>query len=732
MTSILNAFSNLDGSTKTIVDSSTDYNKNQNLGISLAQGNKFNKYQNKIINRVEKKSLVHKNTKEGFSSNLTEDTNKLLSNTEVTSEERSQIENLRAEQQKALAEYNLIMKVLNRKFQEYTARLSPSNPYLNKNIRFTTGQICYVTKNGVAKRYRNQDEYTNTAGKNGCPPQEVIELNIPWDRRYNVPGRLIPTEPTLISGTPMIKGQSCGLEGGNVYVNSLIGDEEPNAIGCFLDDYENHVLTYVGNKPELESDNFVNGDFMVPLLEKNSFRYINSEFDVVGWKFNAVVMNESEAWGYPRPYPNRIPQAVSLQNQQVISQKLFLVKGDDYVLTYNTVGRRSQDGRNRFIIYLTDADGNKTEIYNEEPPRRRWHKRRRRFSVPATGDYTISFEGQNSRGDRSSAIHNIFLNVSPAPPGDFTFEQCKRAAIDGLYKFFSFQKVNLDDEMGYCGVTNEQPISNCETADGTPADTNQLFEFKNVGVSANMGQSALIDPNGALLPYSANNLENINDYTVFTQSDSFGNDIRNAEISGKSVDDCKNTCNSLAECYGFTYNNDTATCFPKTSGAFPNQPLTYNGPTDFYARNKKIMEPPVGINQSITNIPSYVYEGYPRGDKMEPAYGFAKIVALYTPRLEELKKRLNDLNSEIVKNTGATITDNSLLTDQSTMNVDELNKFNSKMSVFQNRMREIQSTNYDNILDDTELSVLHENYTYMIWSILAIGSVLIGMNVLKN
>lgn len=734
MTSILNVFSNLDGSTKTISDTSTNY-KEQNLNnytLSLDQGNQFNKYQNKIVYRVDKKSIqFDENTKEGFTNDSAEKTNQLLSKTEITSEKRSQLENLKAEQQKALDEYNSIMKVLNKQYKLYVARISPSNPYLNKNVKFTTGAICYVTKSGIVKHYRDWDTYINTAGKNRCPPQGFIELNIPWERRYNIPGTLIPTEPPLLSGTPMINGQSCGSEGSNVFVDSLIGDGDPTPIGCFLDDYDNHELKYIGNKPQLDPDDLVNGDFMVPLLEKNTFKYINSEFDVVGWKFNAVLMNESSAWGYPRPYPNGIPQAVSLQNTGTMSQRLFLVKGD-YVMAFNTVGRRSQDGRNQVDVYLIDPDGNKKKIFDERPPRKRWHRRRVTFSIPTTGDYTISFEGTNTRGDRSTAIHNIKIQVPKAQPGDFTFEQCKRAAIDGLYKFFSFQKVDTNAELGYCGVANEKPLTNCETKEGTPSDTNQLIELNNVGVSANMGKGALIDPDGLLIPYSSNNLENINSYAVFTQSDNRGDDLPNAKVSGKSVDECKNICNSRDDCYGFTYHDDTRTCYPKSSNAFPNQALTYYERADYYSRNKKIKEPPVGINQITTNITSYMYENYPKGTKMEPAYGFAKILSLYKPRLNELEKRLNDLNAQIVKNTGNAVMGNKILNHQSSANVDELNQFHSNLSSYNNRISAIEDANYDNIVDDAELTVLHENYTYMVWSILAIGSVLIGMNVLKN
>ena len=41
-------------------------------------------------------------------------------------------------------------------------------------------------------------------------------------------------------------------------------------------------------------------------------------------------------------------------------------------------------------------------------------------------------------------------------------------------------------------------------------------------------------------------------------------------------------------------------------------------------------------------------------------------------------------------------------------------------------------SNIDNVLNDSDIIVLQKNYDYLFWTILAAGSVLIAMNVMKK
>jgi hypothetical protein len=54
----------------------------------------------------------------------------------------------------------------------------------------------------------------------------------------------------------------------------------------------------------------------------------------------------------------------------------------------------------------------------------------------------------------------------------------------------------------------------------------------------------------------------------------------------------------------------------------------------------------------------------------------------------------------------------------------ELNSNNDKIAKF--------STSVENILSDSDIVVLQKNYDYLFWSILATGTVVVAMNVVKN
>lgn len=60
--------------------------------------------------------------------------------------------------------------------------------------------------------------------------------------------------------------------------------------------------------------------------------------------------------------------------------------------------------------------------------------------------------------------------------------------------------------------------------------------------------------------------------------------------------------------------------------------------------------------------------------------------------------------------------------------INEINKNNNKIV---NMKSSVRNTNLDNMLGDTDLVVLQENYKYLCWSILATASVLVFVNVSK-
>lgn len=240
---------------------------NNLLKLSLNQGKQFNNYQNKIKKSINSKrslkegfvneqdEMLLRSQDDGFKSVLQNQRQINNNNNKANQQQLDQLRTLQNKYQNLIQQYNQIQKTLLDSSLEVIDRTS-NNKYLNKNIKFTDGTICYVTSQGIAKPYPTYDIFKNNIGKNGCPLEnDIINLAIPWLTSY-VPGSIIPTTPTLIVGENMISEESCGNEGKNIYVSSLIDNPTSSYIGCYNDIPS---ITNINIVPIMKSSNNVNG-----------------------------------------------------------------------------------------------------------------------------------------------------------------------------------------------------------------------------------------------------------------------------------------------------------------------------------------------------------------------------------------------------------------------------------------------------------------------------------------
>jgi hypothetical protein len=242
-----------------------------NITPSLTQGEKFNKYQNKIG-----KSHSNLNLVEGFDNNnnpffqtsnqqklsktqLVEQTNDVLTETNnILNNSSGSLTQLKEQYQDTLTKYNNLLNEINGESSSFVTRVSSSNPYLNKVVRFTTGHICYVTNQGVVK-YIPTIEIWDGLIKNGCANDyNYIQLDVPWLDNYSNSGVSIPTNPPLITGTFMKLNQGCGYEGQNVFVSNLVSDSQASSsyLGCYNN---NSPPTEIKINPIMDSTNAANG-----------------------------------------------------------------------------------------------------------------------------------------------------------------------------------------------------------------------------------------------------------------------------------------------------------------------------------------------------------------------------------------------------------------------------------------------------------------------------------------
>jgi hypothetical protein len=476
MNSIVNMFYGLDNSIENTKLQKSEY-KNKNNSVytpALNQGINFKNYQNKIKNNI-KRDINNVNSKEGFQNFNNSNTSSSTSSdgSYQLAEQSKQILNdtssgtdktLQNEYNVTLLAYQKLLAKVSGGTNDYIDRVSPTNTYLNKLVSWSdpsaNGAVMYVTNQGVAKPINDKDVLKSILGTNGCPTMKsMVSISLPWDSSYLIEGTTIPTKPTLVVGPVMTKGESCGNEGNNVYVDTLLTNSNATYNGCYADDASSPVMTFIGGAPQTISG-IENGNFSQPTINNNTYQYITSQTQVPSWNFgNAVLVNNSSAWGYPTPYPNG-NQCACIQNTAYMEQVLNLSTGN-YTLSFMACGRKSQDGPNKVDIQL-----NGTTFFSVTPTSNVWTSYSSSFTVSTSGNNTLRFSGTNSSGDKSSAFQNISLDTSGASTtsGTYTYDMCKNAAIDGGYKYFALQNVNTETSTGYCGVSNDYVSS---TKNGT-------------------------------------------------------------------------------------------------------------------------------------------------------------------------------------------------------------------------------------------------------------------------
>ena len=390
---------------------------------------------------------------------------------------------------KTLTKYENLVAEINGATSGYLDRINPNNPYLNKTIQFPSGEIAYVTNQGVAKYVPSKDIMKGTA-----IPQTTIPINIPWDIAYSKPGATLPTTPPLLSGSPLKMGQGVGNEGVNVFVNKLLDNPTAKYEGCYTDNPAQPSMTFIGGTPPTP-DLIRNGTFSQSAIQGNSYQYLTWNTSLIpGWNFNCVLVNNSTAWGFPMPYPNGNQCACIQMNQQLWTNVwINLSPGVTYTLTFSACGRTSFDGSGKANPINVGVEG-KT-FYTLNAAIGKWNTYSTTFTVQSAGGQRLSFIGNWTTTDRSTAIQNVVLTDGTPKGGSYTYDNCKSAAVDAGYQYFALQNVDSSSSKGFCAVSNSQPAA---TRLGKSLVPNKIAALWSSNTQGQTGNSAILSMSGAL------------------------------------------------------------------------------------------------------------------------------------------------------------------------------------------------------------------------------------------
>ena len=437
---------------------------------------------NKRKNNIIQKSTNH--MKEGFTQ---------------TELDTKKYNTLKQEYTKTLNEYNILLTKIKQKTTEHTNRVDSSNPYLNKVIKFPTGQLYYVTNQGVAKYIPSTAILQST----NIPQSNFVNVSIVWKSDYSVIGNTIPTTPPLVVGSAVKLNQVVGNEGLNVFVNSYIsGDTTASYLGCYKPNNTNTNMTFIGDVPPAEVL-IPNGNFMIPSIKHNTFRtYTTTSNQVQGWMVNnCALVNNSIQWEFPIPYPKG-DQCIAIKNTGYLYTILNLTSGVEYTLSLYACGRKNYDNNagnslaNEIRVKLhTEEDAFISTINNFTPTIQTWREFSFKFTAPSSRRYRLYFSGLNSStNERSSAIQNVRITTGAATAGKFTVNDCMNAAVENGYQYFALQNVDKQQSKGYCAVSNDS-VAITQHGNATIATSKISLWSSN---TSGTGNSAILTNTGSL------------------------------------------------------------------------------------------------------------------------------------------------------------------------------------------------------------------------------------------
>lgn len=285
---------------------------------------------------------------------------------------------------------------------------------------------------------------------------------------------------------------------------------------------------------------------------------------------------------------------------------------------------------------------------------------------------------------------------------------------------------------------------------------NAVYKIDPAGNRNLLGKMAYIDDETNLREYPTSLLSKSNQYQLFNNTDSLGNDLQQIKTTTGNQG-CIDTCNTNKDCSGFVYQPKGNICYLKNSGMYP------NGKKQFFPNSEIILgvrKPQIdssvnsSCNKDIVNIDTIQYNNYIKGDPMtiDTKCGSSIVTSEDKTNLKKIQNNTlfvgqeqinqgNKLYNEHNNNNNIILTNSNKLNQNIDMykeialfgngngndkeGMENIDKNNKK-----NNMNDINSIN--SMLSDTDIKLLQENYSYIYWSILAIGLLTVTINQIKK
>jgi hypothetical protein len=762
----------------------------KNLFLSLNQGNIFNQKQNSHVFKGKSNNKGNNKLTEGFTDSSDSDTkyerkpvfinayNRMKTNKTTSTDDVSELNNLQNQYNELSSQYKEVLKTVETEGLEYNDRMSKNNPYLNNNITInnsngelqlaSSGVGGYVTSKGIFKSYPDQTIFDSTAGKNGCPNASKIIKDVPKNKFSSL----------LINGTDMKSGQSCGAEGQNVYVSKMLDAPSVKYSGCFYNTDPNITDSTVSSMTKAsDTDLYTMEECKQYAIDSgNQFFALQGIPDTNG-KSTCLIANDLttvQQYGNASKQTNKVqlwttnglidrtdfnPTSVKLNN------KGQLVFSDTNTNVERILNLSSNTNNPETDYYLSLQKTGKLCLYNSTPNGKDrdggalWCSPTTSEKLTPNPEW-VSSKGKYSDPFLSSSSNQILFQNEWISSGDGSLQLMMESNGNlVLYTSTISKGCEIKKNLETNSITNIYGINN---------NINATFEINNVGVSDNLGIMAYIDNNSVAHGYSSNMLSypqgtdsKYNMYTNFDSPDDSSNIAGGGPMN--TINDCQSACNLTDGCAGFVWVNageDANMCYLKNSNMFPKTPRIIKNNRTMGVRVPTINNVDMN-NQGIQDIDTLRYQNYVKGDNVSPEnadkiWKNTVISSSSKIQMDELQTKMNMINQQIdvkikdlyVKDQVAFDTMNvndenlkkKISSYKNTVNMGKKNGLQNmgqplttnKNGMYKEGMQNIDMSDVNGMLEDTDTRVLQENYSYIFWSILAAGLLIITVDVMKK
>jgi hypothetical protein len=772
------------------IKSMMDKIEERNLPPTLRQGLNFKKYQKEIItnpravaiaNDLEEKetttiqgfnnSLNEENEEaaqivEGFTTQATSMSETIITPSSPVSQEilsqLSELNKLQTQYDSLLEKYKTANTSSIEKVKTTLTNIT-NNPYANKNVTLSNGKTYYVTNKGTSKLYDSPSTFTATNGKNNCPSgSTVLSLN--------------SLSNVTTAGSNMVSGQSCGNEGANVFVNKTLNTPSSTYLGCYNDSTTSPSMTSVNNGSKIynyascqeAAVNSGSSYFGMQGLDTTtnlSACYISNDLTSAQKYGEATTLCNSDSDGnvYGNTQINAIYESPTGNATYIAtygdgpSRAMTLVNGGSRTFSYEKCKQQAiNTGSKYFGLQWFNSRNQLAQctLSNDFTEASKYGKKY---------NYSTGKDGKKYGGGWSNSIYQIENDLAnyqgcyndrtdaPAmtPIGDgkstYSFSTCKDEAVKDGYKYFALQGTAAGSSkcFGSNNLTTAKKYGEAKTCskslDGQTYGNNginAIYQMNQVGDNSSVGKMGYVDYNSNVteFPDSMIGLS-----LTYDKYDNYGTTLTStSSLQNATYDTAVAKCNASSSCYGFTIDLSTnvANFYGKSIVDPSNRILKPY--TTLYVRNQMLQNLNSACNKQVVNIDSSQWKNYvKKSGYMSPSSTCDLSTAIMSSSTQsnaiqnqiistakQIVKILNDLN----KKSDSINNKTGLNTNMIQANIQKYNDVIVEMSEF----TDVRENNISNIVKESDIKVLQENYGYMFWSILAIATVIVTMNIMRK